>query len=59
MLPSVLVMVTSPRYFGVNRFFTPPTKYASQLMFFFSCGSVSSIMAASKPTQAMIRNAWP
>ena len=33
-LPSALVMVTLPLYFGANRFFTPDTKYASQLMFF-------------------------
>ena len=25
-LPSALVMVTSPLYFGANRFFTPDTK---------------------------------
>ena len=35
-LPSALVMVTLPLYFGANRFFTPDTKYASQLMFFFN-----------------------
>ena len=31
-------MVTLPLYFGANRFFTPDTKYASQLMFFFNSG---------------------
>ena len=56
-LPSALVMVTLPLYFGANRFFTPDTKYASQLMFFFNSGSVSSIITASKPMPAIMRNA--
>ena len=57
--PSALMTVKLPRNFGANRFFTPPTKYASQLIFAFKSGSVSSIMAASKPMPAIIRNAWP